>query len=323
MLRVSTIFLCLFLLVAPALAQIDAHDFSVIALDWSPDGAWIASGGGDRLTKVWDATSGELVYTLPEAGREVAAVRFSHDGAWLAVGDLAGGVSIYAADTGELAVSIDTPGDFVEHLVWSPDDSRLYASINLMATDTNAPPAYVVAFDPADGSSLLEVPQSSGIAGLDLSPDGTRLAISTYMGAVGIWNAETGGQTTRFSIGAQGVGKLAWSSDGAWLAVVTFDNSVRLLNANSGAELWQMQGHTQFIGGLAWSPDGSVLASSSGSAIGDRDDDTIRLWDPTTGEQIALFSGHTNGIRALAWSPDGDRLVSGSDDGTLRLWEIE
>src|SRR5262249_41913336 len=33
--------------------------------------------------------------------------------------------------------------------------------------------------------------------------------------------------------------------------------------------------------------------------------------------------GHTDADRNVAWSPNGQRALSGSDDNTVRLWEVD
>ena len=38
---------------------------------------------------------------------------------------------------------------------------------------------------------------------------------------------------------------------------------------------------------------------------------------------ILLFEGHKDNVNCVAFSPDGKYIVSGSDDGTVRLWNIE
>ncbi len=51
---------------------------------------------------------------------------------------------------------------------------------------------------------------------------------------------------------------------------------------------------------------------------------TIFLWevweDPRRQKHLTL-KGHTDKIRVLAFTPNGDILASGSDDGTIRLWD--
>ena len=51
-------------------------------------------------------------------------------------------------------------------------------------------------------------------------------------------------------------------------------------------------------------------------------DKLIKLWDSRTGEFIQNFEGHTKGISDIAWSSNSTLLASGSDDKTVRLWDL-
>ena len=57
-------------------------------------------------------------------------------------------------------------------------------------------------------------------------------------------------------------------------------------------------------------------------AVGLSSGEIITL-DGITGIQTAILSGHTDYVRPLAFSPDGTSFVSGSDDMTVKLWDVQ
>jgi len=57
-------------------------------------------------------------------------------------------------------------------------------------------------------------------------------------------------------------------------------------------------------------------------AVGLKSGDIITL-DGITGSQTAILSGHSDYVRSLVFSPDGTSLVSGSNDKTVKLWDIQ
>ena len=83
----------------PALAEppkpirtIQAHDGWVRSVAISPDGQWLASGGNDRMVRLWNPYDGQLISALPGHDSHVYCVRFHPDGKFLLTGDLGGWV---------------------------------------------------------------------------------------------------------------------------------------------------------------------------------------------------------------------------------------
>ena len=49
----------------------------------------------------------------------------------------------------------------------------------------------------------------------------------------------------------------------------------------------------------------------------------IFVLDTVTGSRKSIFSEHNENVTSLAFSLDGTMLVSGSEDGTIKLWDIQ
>ena len=72
---------------------------------------------------------------------------------------------------------------------------------------------------------------------------------------------------------------------------------------------------------LTFSPDASILCIASVQPIHSKSIDEVDLIDIDTGRKLLSLPGHTEPIEILKFSHDGKILASGSQDGTVLLWD--
>ncbi|KAK0276049.1 hypothetical protein LTR91_002398 [Friedmanniomyces endolithicus] len=106
---------------------------------------------------------------------------------------------------------------------------------------------------------------------------------------------------------------LVFSPDGKTLMSGSTDCMV-IWDAATGEQMQKYE-HETGVSGVAFSQDGNRMASVSG--------DSIVIRDAATGDVTRKLIGHHDYVTAAVFSPDSKTLSSASDDGTLRLWDVE
>lgn len=104
---------------------------------------------------------------------------------------------------------------------------------------------------------------------------------------------------------------------GATLASAGFDRLILIWNVYGECENYAtLKGHSGAVMELQYNTDGSLLFSAS-------TDKTVCIWDAETGERVKRLKGHTSFVNSCYPARRGPQLVcTGSDDGTVKLWDI-
>eukprot|EP01113_Clastostelium_recurvatum_P010563 TRINITY_DN1525_c0_g1_i1.p1 TRINITY_DN1525_c0_g1~~TRINITY_DN1525_c0_g1_i1.p1 ORF type:complete len:317 (+),score=78.63 TRINITY_DN1525_c0_g1_i1:210-1160(+) len=66
---------------------------------------------------------------------------------------------------------------------------------------------------------------------------------------------------------------------------------------------------------------GALHPSGTGKFVAGGSDLHVHVYDYATGEEIEVHKGHHGPVHAIRFSPDGESYSSGSEDGTIRIWQ--
>ncbi len=108
---------------------------------------------------------------------------------------------------------------------------------------------------------------------------------------------------------------VAFNHDGTLLASASEDETIRVWDLASGKPRYCFDGYSGEISSVSFSPDGKTLAADLGAKA-----HIVRFWDIATGKQLPTLLSHPGVIQSVAYSHDGNLVATGSQDGSLRVW---
>jgi WD40 repeat protein len=288
---------------------IDAHKQGVWTAVPSPDGKFVATGGGDNLIRLWDAATFKEIRSFAGHTKEVTALAFSPDSKTLASGGADHNIRTWDIATAK-ELKMWTGHELkVLSVAFSPD-GKLLASGGLCS---NAIPGFPQGTTHADQARIFDAQTGKEIRKLSqrgttvcFTPDGRALAVAgNYVTAIphegGSVSVYRGTKATLVPV----------AKEGEWVAI-------------------------KGVGGaLALSPDGRLLAIAYGSQIqqakalgkGGRnwiEDEVVHhrvsLWETATGKEIMQIP--EDWATVVAISPDGRTLAVGSSSGKVQFKDL-
>ncbi|KAJ3293938.1 hypothetical protein HK104_004094 [Borealophlyctis nickersoniae] len=127
-----------------------------------------------------------------------------------------------------------------------------------------------------------------------------------------VWDLRTSSQATTRDFDAD-ITSLRFSWDKKFI-VITAGKTVYFFDAVTAALV------KQFETSIAVS-SASLHPSGSKFVCGGTTDFWVRTYDWATGTEQELYKGHHGPIHCVSYSPDGHLYATGSEDGTVRLWQ--
>jgi WD40 repeat protein/DNA-binding SARP family transcriptional activator len=358
---------------AATLGRIATSDLSTDKLAFQPGGRQLAVAATDILTdrvvRLLDpATLEETALRLgglPDSRSVVLHLRYSAGGRFLAAdfgGNDANSILVWDVANPERPFGrVDISSDA---FALSPDGRFLYAKSD------SAPSRGVVAiYDTATGQHLrsndfsldarsLGVDDRSDL--LEVSPDGTRLAVADFHDLV-LLDATTLSVQRRLEGTSEQLNTIEFSHDGTIVAAGTEEGTVVLWEVAAGTRRDQLHGQAGSTQGIAFSPDDATLYSVSDGLLvwdlrGDRrlirriaqvvpgdsfsdlavapDGNNVAYFDTTASAENAdtiqfrdVMTGElgdpiATGHSNWDWRPtDGQQFATADRDGFVRVWD--
>lgn len=301
------------------------HSGSVFSIAWRPDKEYLASASADQTVQIINLDFDPDVYgnspptsdTFTNHKGAVTSISWSPDAQFFASASTDGTVQISS-----LTKNVDAILTYTEHagkvqaVAWSPDGKRI------VSASTNGS---VRIWDAQTGKTLTAIKLAGAIHTVAWSPDGKRIAFGGAQNNVCICDSTDGRITSTLRGHTGAILGLAWPpKDNTRIASASTDGTVHVWNVNDGSLILTYARHTSTVRCVDWSPDGTHIASASA-------DGSVQVWNAMNASLVYNYRRHSAAVNTVVWNKnvdpvntdiDGARIASGSDDKTVRIWNV-
>eukprot|EP01130_Rhizamoeba_saxonica_P015026 TRINITY_DN665_c0_g2_i1.p1 TRINITY_DN665_c0_g2~~TRINITY_DN665_c0_g2_i1.p1 ORF type:complete len:537 (+),score=103.49 TRINITY_DN665_c0_g2_i1:48-1658(+) len=284
-------------------------DVNVVA--FSEDGSFFATGGSDRVVRLYESFSGSLKTQLSGCERAITCIKFSPDNEFILAASTDRAVRIWSVSMGRVRHSLQGHLGKVYAAAFSFDSQKVI---------TGSHDRKIKIWDLQKGYCIRTVFCYSSVNDLCLSNDGGLIVAGHVDNRLRFFDSRNGDCVHEISdIHSGQITSVTLSPDGTHVLTNSRDNTLKLIDIRT-FETENTYGHTEYKNGMNWtratlSPDGRYIATGS-------EDGKIYIWDRFTGVlHTTLNSVHKSNVNCVAWNPThGNQLISCDRNGNVVIW---
>jgi WD domain, G-beta repeat len=280
---------------------------AIIAVDYSPDGKRIVTGGQTNEVAIWDAQTGKPIMVLKGHTDNVVAVKYSPNSRYIVSGGVDNKMILWDAITGEIIYKHAVHRDYVRHVAFSPD-SKYMASASWDGTAN--------VWTVLSGEIVTSITAHlDNVTSVDFSADGSELLTSSGDKTIRVWDTKTWQQKYLLQGHTDEVWDARFSPNGKYICSGAWDNTARVWSTAQRKEIFTFKAHTSDVWTTVFSPDNQLMVSGGG-------DRKVKVWDMATGEMVCDLAGDlfTAEVENVVFSPDGKSIAAVSRDGYCRVF---
>ena len=288
------------------------HTGRALAVGYSLDGKWLASGGANEI-RIWEVGVNEPLYTLTGHRGKVEDLAFRPNGD-LVSASVDGTIRLWEIQNQREIHAFEGHVGQVTSVGFNSNGSRIVSgsrdrTLKLWEADTGK---LLATFEG----------HTDVIWSVTFSPDGSMIASGSEDGTVRLWDASDGSELHSLTGHTQGVLSVAFHPDGGLIASGGRDGTVQLWHINpvesedASEETEPFATYDRQVMSVGFNPNGRLLAVG---LLDSPTDNTLKLWDVLTRSELQSFD--TQLIHDLSFSPTRPQLaVAGAAEGTITIW---
>jgi WD40 repeat protein/serine/threonine protein kinase len=290
------------------------------AVSFSPDGRFVAAGGGDKSIWVWELAAPKSFRRLAAHDEKVTRVAFTPDGKQIVSGDADGAILVWPIDSSDGPRQVVPASDSSDPTMQPNACYGLSVSQDSRLLAVRARIGSIHVLNLESGEEVASYKGRSFWGGRSIFLPDSHDLIRSHEGVIERWPVSPEAPPSTIVNTRGTIVAMAMSLDGQFIAASSQPmgrggpgrNRIEVFDVSTGQPVCRPLDLTLSAVALALSPDGKLLAVGHRTGV-------MHLYSLPTGRLVKSWNESNDDILAVAFSPDGSLFGAAGRDGQVRL----